>query len=687
MDPQQDAEFRAIFADEAAEQLAAIADGALQLEAGDTDAEFLAALFRSAHSLKGAAAVMGFVDIGRVAHVLEDLLDELRNGQRSASPALTDALINGVDTLRKMLPILLAGEPLGDVAALAEVRLRALADGEIDTGPAPEATPEPEAEPPPGAEAKPESEPQARRATDGQGDIIRIPVERLDEMVHVMGEAMAAQLRLGRWLSRRHGEEPDSIPEFRQLSRLLSELQERGTRTRMVSVATIAGPLEQAVRATARSAGKQVRWEISGEQTELDRHVLEQLREALVHIVRNAVDHGIELPDERRAAGKPETGVVRLSASQIGADIVIVLSDDGKGIDFDAIRGRAGADAGDDLLSFIFQSGFSTASSVTDVSGRGVGLDVVRSAIEHVRGRIDVSSEPGAGVEFRITVPITLAVLPSLIVRADGHSYAVPIHSTAAVGHPSSVDELAVEGGSAVRIGGQLYPVTSLSSILGLGDGDPHGPVLVLAGTSRRHAVRVDALVERRDVVVSELSPVLGRIDLFSGVSVEADGSVLLVLDPGAVVDAARRRGPVKLASLAPSTTAPAAKPAHAHVLIVDDALTIRELQRSILERAGYEVTLAGDGEEALATLSSLSTDLVLSDVEMPKMGGLALTAAIREHPQLRSLPVILVTSRDSDEDRRRGLEAGADAYIIKSAFDEGQLLEVVERVLGKAAA
>ena len=672
MDLLQDAEFRAIFADEAAEQLATIADGALRLEQGDTDAELLAALFRSAHSLKGAAAVMGFDDVGRVAHVLEDLLDELRAGSRSATPALTDALVEGVDTLRGMLPTLLAGEPMDDIAAVAEARLRALAEGAsapLDE-PAPSAAPD--------VPGTPRSAP---------GDIIRIPVERLDEMVQTMGEAIAAQLRLGSWIARRDGQEPDGIPEFRELSRLLSQLRRQGTRSRMLSVATIAGPLEQAVRATARSSGKQVRWEISGEHTELDRSVLEQLRDALVHLVRNAVDHGIESPRDRAAAGKPELGVVRMSAEQRGADVVIVLADDGHGIDLEAIRERAGADTADDLMSFIFRPGFSTAASVTDVSGRGVGLDVVRTAVERVRGRIDVSSEPGAGVEFRITVPMTLAVLPSVIVRAGGHEYALPIHSTVVVGHPQAADELAVEGGSAVRVGGRPYPITALASILGLEDEGGQGPVVVLAGTARRHAVRVEALVERRDVIVSELSPVLGRVELFSGVSIGADGSVLLVLDPGAVVDAVRRHAPMAIAP--PAVTAGGAPRADARVrvLIVDDALTIRELQRSILERAGYLVSVAGDGEEALAALATLSIDLVLSDVEMPRMGGLELTAAIRAHPRLRSLPVILVTSRDSDEDRRRGLEAGADAYIIKSAFDEAQLLAVVERVLGRVAA
>jgi two-component system, chemotaxis family, sensor kinase CheA len=719
VDYRQDAEFRRIFADEASQQLANIAGGALDLADGRRDPELLAGLFRSAHSLKGAAAVVHLDEVTRVTHAMEDLLADCRAGRREPSPALADALLGAVEALREMVPALLAGEDRAAQADAVERRLKALA-GEGAPAPAaeppapspeapapqpapapvpvpaPEPAPAPAPEPPP---AEPEPLPPAA-AAPRTGDIVRVPVERLDELVNLIGEASAAQLRLGRRLADRLGADPETIPEFRRLSRLLSTLQEQGLRTRMVSVGTVATPLEQAARSVALGAGKQVRWEMAGEQTELDRHVLEELREGLIQLVRNAVDHGLETPEERLRAGKPEAGTVRLSAWQSGSDVVMALADDGRGIDEDAVRAKAGAaGAGEDLASLIFRSGFSTARAVTGVSGRGVGLDVVRDAIARVRGRIDVTSQPGKGTEFRITVPMTLAVLPCLVVSAGGRRYALPVHSTLAVAQVGEGDELAVEGGRAVRIAGALHPLASLAAVLGHGGEEAGGPLVVLSGEGRSHALRVDALIERRDVVVGELSRVLPRIEVVSGASVEADGGVLLVLDPSAVVARARRLGGPRSVVPAPAAPAPApaapvadgapaaaaAEPA-TRVLVVDDTMTVRELQRSILERAGFGVSTAADGQEALARLAERPVDLVLTDIEMPRMDGLELTAAIRRHPRLRSLPVIVITSRGTDEDRRRGLEAGADAYIVKHAFDEGQLLAAVERVMGAAA-
>jgi two-component system chemotaxis sensor kinase CheA len=508
--------------------------------------------------------------------------------------------------------------------------------------------------------------------------------------VRLVGESASANLRFGRLLSERLGVDPAAIDEVRDLSRVLNDLQERTMRVRMVPVATITDGLQRAVRDVARSTGKDVRWEVRGEDTELDRGVLQQLSDPLLHLVRNAVDHGIESPGERAAVGKPEQAVVRLHAMQLGSEVIVTITDDGKGIDVDRVRAQAAARGADvtnlsdeEALYLIFRSGLSTASFVSDISGRGVGLDVVRTNVEAVRGRVEIHTEPGVGTEFRLVVPITLAVMPCLLVEAGGMRHAVPMHSVLQA--QAEAAEARAEGRPVVWVGSQAVPLSNLAAVLGLPP-DQAGPIVVVAGLTRRHAFRVGGLVGQRDVAVKGLSRLLPRLDVLAGASVEPDGSILLVLDIPGLIDRARTdRGAVTMASVAdaPAAAVPTVA-ARAKLLVVDDALTVRELQRSILERAGYEVVTAVDGVEAMATLAEGPVDLVLTDVEMPRMDGFALTESIRANPARSNLPVLILTSRASENDRQRGMEAGADGYIVKSAFDETALLSAVERLLGR---
>jgi two-component system chemotaxis sensor kinase CheA len=447
--------------------------------------------------------------------------------------------------------------------------------------------------------------------------------------------------------------------------------------------------LQRAVRDVARSTGKDVRWETRGEDTELDRGVLAQLSDPLLHLVRNAVDHGIESPDERVAAGKPEQAVVRLHAMQLGSEVIVTVSDDGHGIDVARVRAEAarqGTDAGalsdEEALYLIFRSGLSTASFVSDISGRGVGLDVVKANVEAARGRIEIHTEFEVGTEFRIIVPITLALLPCLLVQAGGQRHAIPMHSILLAQAEGA--ESRSEGRAVVWTGSQPVPISNLAATLGLPP-DATGPVVVVAGLTRRHAFRVGELIGQRDVVVKGLSRLLPRLDVLAGASVEPDGSILLVLDVPGLIDRARfARARTVPAPRPGDDTAAAPGRTRAMLLVVDDAMTVRELQRSILERAGYEVVTAVDGIDALARLAEGSVDLVLTDVEMPRMDGFALTEAIRAQSTRRNVPVLILTSRASEADRQRGLEAGADGYIIKSAFDEAALVSAVERLLGR---
>lgn len=666
-------EFRRLFAEESQNRLLRLSTDLLRLEEAGNDPELVASIFRDAHSIKGAAGMVGLDAVARVAHVMEDLLEELRNGERMASPELVDGLLVAVDALRSLIPAMLQGEILDDEAAVVEAGVRALVDVPHDAG---AVLPEREMPPP--------------RRADPTSETIRVPVTRLDELVRLVGESAAAHLRMGRMLADVLAVDPATLSEFRELSHVLNELQEKTMRARMVPIATITDNLHRAVRDVARSCGKDVHWEVRGDDTELDRSMLEQLADPLLHLVRNAVDHGIEPPEEREAAGKPRQATVRLHAMQLGSEVILAVSDDGGGIDVDRVREQA-ARRGDDVaevsdedaLYLIFRSGLSTAGFISDVSGRGVGLDVVRTSVDAARGRIEVLSTPGRGTEFRIVVPITLAVLPCLLLEAGGHRYAVPMHSVSVA---QDVDDDALvhaEGRPTMWVGSQAVVVSDLGRVLGA-EVDAVGPVVVLSAVTRRHAFRVDALVGQRDVVVKGLGRLLPRLDVLAGAGVEPDGSILLVLDAPGLIDRARSLRD-RLGTPPAVGEARAAAGRRGTILVVDDALTVRELQRSILERAGYRVRTADDGLDALARLAEEPVDLVLTDIEMPRLDGFGLTEAIRGHPSLATTPVVILTSRATAEDRRRGLDAGADGYIVKSAFDEAALLDAVERLLGRA--
>lgn len=685
-------QIRALFAEEAEVRLANLGQLLLQLEQAADDETLIRSVFRELHTIKGSSAVAGLDEVSRLAHGLEELVEELRAERRAVTPEVIDILLAGTDRLGEAISRTLAADAHAPLPAGGAVEVPA-------TG---AAGPLPAVVRPVGAKVvlRPPAEHQPARAgavllpdpAGGTGGgAVLVPMERLDELVRLIGESASAHLRVGRMLKDRFGVDPASATEFNELSRSLNDLQDRTMRTRMVPVATITDRLQRAVRDLARAQGKDISWDARGTDTELDRGVLNQLSDSLLHLVRNAVDHGIETPAEREAAGKPAQATVRLHAMQLGSEVIIAVTDDGNGIDVDLVRQRAvlqGVDTDGmsehDLLQLTFRPGLSTTAFVTDVSGRGVGLDVVRANVEAGRGRVEVRSQAGEGTEFRIVVPITLAVLRCLLVEAGGQRFALPFHRVVLCQAHHPGDGASAEGRPMIWIDGQPVPVSGLTDTLGRPSGPPAGgPVVVLADTGHRHAFEVDRLLGQRDVVLKALSRLLPNLPAVAGASVEPDGSVLVVLDPPGLIQRARQA----IRGAAPA--APAAKrhdPTRRRILVVDDALTVRELQRSILERAGFEVRVAVDGRQALAMLAEGPSDLVLTDIEMPVMDGFALTKAIRAHPPLANTPVLILTSRSSEADRQRGLDVGADGYIVKSGFEEGALLAAVHRLLGVRA-
>jgi two-component system chemotaxis sensor kinase CheA len=474
---------------------------------------------------------------------------------------------------------------------------------------------------------------------------------------------------------------------------LVDELEAEVFAARLVPVATVFATLPRAIRELARSLNKQVELELKGEETEADRKVLDALSDPLLHMVRNAVDHGLEPSNERVATGKSPTGHITIAAVADHGQIRIAVSDDGRGMDPVKLRaaavrkglldGKAAAALSDvEALDLIFAPGFSMSPIITDVSGRGVGMDVVRSRMVELGGQVLVESIVGVGTTITLVLPVSLMTSQVLLVTAGKQVWAVPSRSCHGVLRLDRDNVHRVDGQPLLQHEGRTLPVVALTDLLDLAGASqtigPRSHALII-GASRPIAVLVDQLVDEREVVVKPLGPLLGSHPLAAGVAPLPDGSLAVVLSTQGLAQRGRR---VRQTSVVPKR-----KERMHRLLITDDSFTTRELLRSILQSAGYDVTTAMDGQDALEKLrADGGFDLVVSDVEMPRLDGFGLTASIRTDQDLTHLPVIIVTSLHSDEHKRQGIMAGAQAYIVKSQFDQSNLLAAIRDLLGGAS-
>ncbi|WP_242371876.1 hybrid sensor histidine kinase/response regulator, partial [Anaeromyxobacter sp. SG26] len=467
----------------------------------------------------------------------------------------------------------------------------------------------------------------------------------------------------------------------RRTRRLASDV--RALRLRPWADAT-AG-LERAARDVAAALGREVELAVGGEGLELDRSVVDALREPLAQLVRNAVDHGIEPAEERRAGGKPERGRIEVDARIEGERVFVRVRDDGRGLDPEQLRDEArrrGLPVPPDrrrALELVFLPGLSTATAVTELSGRGVGLDVVASAVRAMRGSVAVTSARGRGTCFELAVPTTLYGLRALLARDAGQSFAVPALDVERVLRLRP-ELLATSGGRTVLLAGEPVPIAPLAHALGLASGpwraEDRRMAVVMDVAGQRAAFAVDEVLAERELSLEPLGGRLAGLPLASAVAALPGGELAVVLASRELVE--RSHAAAALAA-APAREA---GPARRRVLLADDAATTRALARSILEASGYDVTTAADGEQAWSLLRQHGADVVVSDVEMPGMNGFELTRAIRQSPRLARVPVVLLTALESDADRRRGLEAGADAYLVKSTFDQRVLLDTLSELL-----
>jgi two-component system chemotaxis sensor kinase CheA len=716
-------QLRATFKVEAAEHLQTIAAGLMSLEkSADPAAQqpLIESVFRAGHSLKGAARAVDFNEIESVCQSLENLFAAWKRQESAPTPASLDTAHLALDRMTRAIA--------GPTAIL----------------PPPASRPEDI----PAAKALP-----AAAIPYSADDTVRVSVKTLDERLLESEELLAAKLSAGQraadlggfadvfeqWRKQWSRVQPQAralrssdagaVAEFLEwnhdwlralesrlgnlrrnaeqdrltVDKLIDDLLANSKKLLMLPLATFGTLLPKLVRDLTRELGKEAELTIRGDDVPIDKRILEEMKDPLVHLLRNCVDHGIEAPDVRRRARKPARANITLAIAPLnGNQVEIVVSDDGAGIDVTEVRAQAvkrgliSAEAADKLddagaLLLVFETDLSTSPMITQLSGRGLGLAIVREKAEKLGGRIAIESTPRVGTTIRMTLPVTLATFRGVLVESAQRTFVVPTAQVERVTRFKPEDVQTVEGRDTLSINGRTLALTQLAQVLQLPpnpksksaatNNAPATAALILGAGNERIAFAVDAVLDEREVLVKRFTKPLSRVRNIAGATVLGSGEVAPILNVADLLKSARRSGPtLRVASTAEPGT-PAAVTAK-RILVAEDSITSRMLLKGILESAGYEVKTAVDGLEAFTLLRSEHFDALVSDVEMPRLNGFDLTARVRADAALAELPVMLVTALASREDRERGIEVGANAYLVKSNLDQSNLLEALRRLV-----
>ena len=757
----EDEELRTLYKEASADHIQKIEAGLLHLEKNPLDRVPLEELLRETHSLKGDSRMLGVKDAETLTHQIEDILGGVKRGERVLSPQVFECLYLGVDAVRKIATEAVTGQSAGisvfHVLAqlmgagvndeLSDVHETAASNGTAAIGEPPKAfkdavqTKEP-------VEAAAEA---LAQVSDYQIDTIRVESQKLDKLLTQASELAVTKGQIGdrvaeidqilalweEWgreafVSRLTFEELErNTPELQPLQNFYNLLETRleqlgGLLNRLrtttsednAKLETVANELEsgihalrllpfstifnlfpRTVRDLAKQQGKDVNLLLEGGDNTVDKRILEEMKDPLLHLLRNAIDHGIETPQERQSLGKPPAATIRLRGYQVGSTVSIEVIDDGRGLDVEAIKRsavRRGVRTEEELAqmstaqiqALIFAAGFSTRTAVTEISGRGVGLDVVRANVERLKGNIQVEFTAGNGCLFRITVNSSLSTTDALIMRVSQHPYAIPVGFVEAMQLVSPQEVFATEGTQTLPFQGESVSVAWLADLLGLPVKTPTStkalhaasktiPCIILRIGSERLALLVDVILEQQDIVLKPQSQLLKRIRNISGATLLGTGEVCMVLNPTDLFKSARKA----VVSVTVQELTQQAQVKH-KILLVEDSIPIRTQMKRILETAGYEVTAAVDGADGFNKLRTGSFKAVVSDVQMPNLDGLGLVAKLRQFQEYKDLPVILVTTLASEEDKRQGHQAGASAYITKGDFEQGVLLDTLRRLI-----
>lgn len=729
---------------EAGEHLKAITSGLLELEKASTagkQGEVIETIFREAHSLKGAARAVSMTDIESICQVLENTFASLKQTAIAPSPQLLDVLHRGADALGK---ILLTGAGEREATEKSEIeeiirQLEKASKGEQISGQGSGVSSQQQT-----AEPRPQTP-----------HTIRIPAARLDRVLLQAEELLSGKLTAGQrtadlrqvtavlrdwkkgWAKFRNSDfgfqnaesqNPQSAfrtPQFteffedgtnfvqsleskltdlsksaeldqRMLGRMVDDLLAEMKSLSMLPISSVLEILPRFVRDLSRDQGKEVDLVIEGGEIEIDRRILEEMKDPLIHLVRNCIDHGIEKPQQRKQKKKPPKGTITVALSQKnGSKFELLISDDGSGIDVPKVRlaalkvGLVSDEETEKLndqgvLSLIFQSGVSTSPIITDISGRGLGLAIVREKVEKLGGIVSVETKPDAGTVFRLVLPLTFASFRGTLVRVGERVFVLPTTHVERVVKVKKQEIQTAENRETIPLNGQVVSLVHLVDPLELprssGTDNPGdaAPAVILGFAEKRVAFLVDEVLNEQEVLVKTLGKQLARVRNVSGATVLGTGQVVPILNVPDLIKSAVRaaRAPAR-----PSVE-PGERAEKRSVLVVEDSITARTLLKNILEAAGYDVKTAVDGIDGFTQLRSGEFDVVVSDVDMPRMNGFDLTAKIRGDKKLSDVPVVLVTALESREDRERGIDVGANAYIVKSSFEQSNLLEVIRRLI-----
>ena len=716
----------------------------LRIEKNPADEELLEELFRIFHSFKGTGSGYGLPQITELAHLAETTLEQIRNSSPNDN-SIYDSLLANIDQLIAVFhnidhPANIKNK--NKQKSATQIPSEAII-GKNDTNQIPNKVKVQSSDQHKSFTSQISSKPQSFTSEE----TLRVSIKKIDEFVNISSEILVRKdsekqvlqelrhiTQLARQLIRSFNLSKDEIklePQFRELlesgplakmfsqtgskliqlheqlgqlqdviatkadktESLASELQSKVMKVRMMPISTIFQKFQRLVRELSRAEGKNIRLEIRGENNELDKKVLEEIGDPLVHLIRNSVDHGMETPEERAAAAKPLAGTIRLEARQVGNHMIIEVEDDGRGIDSEKIKKsaikkgvlseeKAQELCKQELLDLIFTPAFSTAESITQISGRGVGLDVVKTNIEKLNGSIELDTKLGIGTKFSLRIPITLAIVRVLIITVSGIQFAIPAGVIERIMKVKKDDIISLDGNNVILNQGEPLPSMELSKLLGLernGKSKSTRTGLICSSVGRRACFFVDKVERVQDVVLKNLGSLLKNVPNLSGGCIMRDGEIVIIID---ILSLARQILTSKLQTQRGNHIKTSKPKEQKVVMVVEDSLIARDMLTSILFASGYKVLEATDGIEALSKLRRQHCDLVLSDIVMPNMTGFELTEAIRSHESLSDLPVVIVTNKENEKDRLRGLQVGADAYIGKSRFDQKNLLSTVDELL-----
>lgn len=720
-----------IFREEGSEYLKKLGDCLLQLEKEPKNTTVLEEIFRNAHNLKGAARILGLTEIARIAHDLESIFSLAKDGKLAITPERIDAITESIDAINSLL----TADVKEEAADVQE---------QVKQNSAPAETMEAVASQQPPVKF-------GRRVSDTQFlSTVKVPTEKLDNMMNQVGELIISKMRfeqrmdetnslvalcegLIKDISRFKREEirlkgikktmayanqdkrgaeivgdisadlarlNDELIRFTSdfyenqidLGIVTGGLEESVKNIRMLPLSTIFETMPKMVRDLSRKLSKKIDLKMEGETIELDKRILEGLKDPMVHLITNCIDHGIELPDERKNAGKNEDGTIKITAAPVGGYIEIAVEDDGRGISIDKIKERAlkkglatedmlSGLSNEQLINFVFEPGFSTSDIITDISGRGVGMDIVKKNIGDLNGLISIQSEYGKGSRIIIRVPLTLVTVRVILIECSSEVCALPETAIDRILNVKE-DEIFTIGDSEVfRESGDILPIGRLSHILGFSkkeeeETENEYPAIIIQGGDKKAAFIIDNIIGSETIILKNLTFPLAKVRNVSGAALLGDGRIAIVLNPADIIDSIKAVKPLPIKKFKEKEIEKKS------VLVVDDSITTRTLEKNILESSGYDVTLAVDGLDAYNKLQKKIFDIIVLDVQMPNMDGFAFTEKTRNTQEFSNIPIILVTSLESEADKRRGIEVGADAYIVKRTFDQSNLLETIKRLI-----